>query len=129
MRRMDIEEFYDADQRRRESGELELGIEWTDHAGVRYELNWIEDTAELYVMREPVPYEYEDPLGDVIVDNVPVEGMTVAVIGQVPTRDDVERVLQGWEQAINAPDSVAWLISRLKESGVWVGSADAPDPD
>lgn len=129
MRRMDIEEFYDADQRRRLSGELELGTEWTDRAGVRYELNWIEDTGELYVMREPVPFEYEDPLGDAIVDNVPIEGMTVAVIGQVSTREDVERVLQGWEGAVGQADSVSWMISRLKDSGVWVGSADAPDPE
>lgn len=126
---MDIEGFYDLDQRRRLSAEVELGTEWTDRSAVRYELNWIEDTAELYVMREPVPYGYEDPLGDTIVDNVPVQGMTVAVIGQIATREVLERVLQGWEEAVGQPDSVSWLIARLKESGVWVGSTDAPDPD
>jgi len=50
---VDIEEFYDADDRRRQSAEIELGGDWHDAKGVRYELNWIEDTGELYVMREP----------------------------------------------------------------------------
>ena len=50
---MDIEEFYEADERRRRSEEIELGTEWLDADGVRYELSWVADTGELYVMREP----------------------------------------------------------------------------
>jgi hypothetical protein len=125
---MDIEGFYGLDERRRLSAEVELGIEWTDRSGVRYELNWIEDTSELYVMREPVPAGYEDPFGDMTVDSVPVEGLTVAVIGQIASREELERTLEGWEGAVGQPDSVSWLIARLKQSGVWVGSTDAPDP-
>ena len=50
---MNIEEFYEADERRRRSEEIELGTEWHDRDGVRHEVSWVADTGELYVMREP----------------------------------------------------------------------------
>ena len=49
---MDIEEFYAADERRRRSAELEFGRDWHDENG-RCAVSWIEDTGELYLMREP----------------------------------------------------------------------------
>ena len=60
---MDIDEFYEADPRRRASAELELGTDWMDKDGVRHELNYVEDTGELYVLREPSPHVTEDPFG------------------------------------------------------------------
>jgi len=36
VRRMDIDEFYEADPRRRASAELELGAEWLDEDNVRH---------------------------------------------------------------------------------------------
>ncbi len=63
---MDIEQFYSADERRRESEEIELGTEWHDSTGARYELSWVVATGELYMMLEPVVGGlYEDPFGDV----------------------------------------------------------------
>ena len=59
---MDIDEFYEADPRRRASAELELGTEWLDKDGVRHELNYVEDTGELYVLREPSPHVTRGPL-------------------------------------------------------------------
>ena len=50
---MDIEEFYDADPRRRESEEIEFGREWSDASGMRTELSWVAATGELYAMAEP----------------------------------------------------------------------------
>ena len=50
---MNIEEFYDADERRRESPELELGNEWRDADGYRYDLSYVVDTGELYSMAAP----------------------------------------------------------------------------
>ena len=38
---MDIEEFYSADERRRQSAEVELGTNWFDAKGSRYELSWV----------------------------------------------------------------------------------------
>jgi hypothetical protein len=118
---MDIEQFYDADPRRRPSTELELGTEWRDAQGVRYELNWIADTGELYTLREPVPPEWEDPFGGIHIrtgDKAPTDGMTVAVVATISTQDQVERLLHGWERTIDEPNSVSWLVSRLRESGL-----------
>lgn len=121
---MDIEEFYDADERRRNSVEVEFGQDWWDAYGVRHELSWVEDTGELYVMREPVASEWATPFGGIHVrgahstDEKEIEGMSVAVVGTVPTRDDVDRLLEGWQRAIERPDSVAWLVQRLRERGV-----------
>ena len=41
---MDIEEFYSADERRRQSAEVEFGTNWFDAKGSRYEISWVEDT-------------------------------------------------------------------------------------
>lgn len=121
---MDIEEFYDADDRRRRSAELELGREWHDQYGVRYELNWVEDTGELYVMRQPVPFESIDPFGAIHVagthgvDPAEVRGMTVTVVGTVATRQALEQAVDGWEDAMGAEDSMGWLVGRLRQHGI-----------
>ena len=115
---MDIEEFYEADERRRRSEEIELGTEWQDGQGVRYEVSWVADTGELYVMREPAEPMAEDPFGDVFSGSVPVDALTVAVVGFVPERDRLEQVLAGWQEAMAQPDSVSWLAGRLRAEGV-----------
>lgn len=121
---MDIEEFYDANERRRDSVEVEFGQDWRDAHGVRYELSWIEDTGELYVMREPVPSGWATPFGGIHVrgahrtDEREIEGMSVAVVATVASRSEVEELLEGWQQEIERPDSVAWLVARLRERGV-----------
>ncbi len=129
---VDIEGFYDADERRRSSAEVELGREWRDGHGVRYELNWVVDTGELYVMREPVPPEWEDPFGGVHVKvrglEDPVKGMTVRVIGHVDTHDRLEQVMAGWQDAMADEDSIGWLVGRLRSSGVAL-PAEAPEPE
>ena len=51
---MNIEDFYAQDERRRASSEIEFGRDWRDVGGTRYELSWVADTGELYLMREPV---------------------------------------------------------------------------
>lgn len=130
---MDIEEFYDADERRRRSAELELGRDWRDQYDVRYELSWVEDTGELYVMREPVPVETVDPFGGIHVAGShgvhegEVQGMSVAVVGTVATRAALEQALAGWEDAMAGSDSVAWLVGRLRQHGI-LGPADPGSP-
>ncbi len=126
---VDIEGFYDADPRRRGSVEVELGLDWHDAHGVRYELSWVEDTGELYVMREPVPSEWATPFGGVHArhthtsDVKEIEGMSVVVVGTVPSQAEVEQLLDGWRQAIEGPDSVAWLVQRLRDRGVLASDA------
>ena len=70
---MDIEEFYDADPRRRESEEIEFGREWSDASGMRTELSWVAATGELYTMAEPAGSVEMDPFGDTRVDDLPTE--------------------------------------------------------
>jgi hypothetical protein len=115
---MDIEEFYEADERRRRSEEIELGTEWTDADGVRHEVSWVADTGELYVMREPAARMSEDGFGDEYSGSLPVAAVTVSVVGWIPTRDRLEEVLAGWQDAMAGSDSISWLDSRLRDESV-----------
>jgi hypothetical protein len=129
---VDIEEFYDQDERRRRSAEIELGTEWTDHRGVRYELNWVADTGEVYVMREPAGPEWEDPFGGIHVDtkdNVPVDGYQVFILGTVGSQVDLERIVSGWEPVMTEADSIHWLAERLRKAGVLPAPAAEAEPD
>ena len=111
---MDIEEFYDADPRRRASAELQFGMDWHDAHGRRYELNWIADTGELYVMQDDLPPVWYDPFGDSFVLDVKPEELGVRILKLVPGEDQVRALLQGWERVIGREDSIAWLVGRLR---------------
>jgi hypothetical protein len=116
---MDIEQFYSADERRRQSAEIEFGTEWRDAKGNRYELSWVEDTGEMYTMLELVPEaDSWTPFGDVEVENLPVDRLIVMIIGFVPERTDVEQILDGWQEAMAKPDGISWVADRLKQAGV-----------
>lgn len=119
---MDIDEFYEGDPRRRRSAELELGAEWLDADKVRHELNYVEDTGELYVLREPAPHVTEDPFGGLYVRASPDydRKMTVHVVAHIATKDDVHRILEGWQEAMKRADGANWLGDRLREAGVAV---------
>lgn len=128
---MDIEAFYDGDPRRRPSAEIELGGEWRDSHGTRYELNWVEDTGELYVIREPSPHIVEDPFGGThssIRDSEEAK-MIVVIVGQIATHDQLEEVLAGWPEAMASRGGAEWLAERLQSAGVAVGPEALPDDD
>ncbi len=116
---MDIEEFYSADERRRQSAEVELGTNWFDAKGNRYELSWVEDTGELYTMLELLPEaDSFTPFGDIEVEDLPVDRVVVMVIGYIPTLEDVEHILSGWPQQMAEPDGISWVADRLRSNGV-----------
>ncbi len=131
---MDIEEFYQSDERRRASEEVEFGRDWHDGSGGRYELSWVADTGELYVMREPVPSGWATPFGGIHgsgahgLDEHEVQGMTVGVVGRVETREAVERILSGWQEAMEAPNGIAWLAERLRDAGVLPAGSPSATP-
>jgi hypothetical protein len=110
---MDIEEFYAADERRRQSAELEFGSDWHDENG-RCAVSWIEDTGELYLMREPDSGVWGDAFGDMRARGVSEHALGVEVLGVVPGRAAVEAVMSGWEQTMPEPDGVAWLRDRAQ---------------
>jgi hypothetical protein len=116
---MDIEQFYSADERRRQSAEVEFGNNWFDIKGNRYELSWVEDTGELYAMLELVPEaDSWTPFGDVEVKDMPVDSLVVTVLGTVGTRAEVEALLEGWADHMSGPDGVHWVADRLQAAGI-----------
>ena len=113
---MDIEQFYDADPRRRESEEIEFGREWSDANGLRTELSWVADTGELYAMAEPSEPVFMDPVGDTRVPDLPTELVTVDILGVIPDRAGVDQLLAGWEGEMEKPNSIQWVRDRISAS-------------
>jgi hypothetical protein len=116
---MDIEQFYSADERRRQSAEVEFGTNWFDDKGNRYELSWVEDTGELYAMLELIPEaDSWTPFGDIEVENLPVDRVVVTVVGNITTLEGVEGILAGWSEKMATPDGISWVAERLRSNGV-----------
>ncbi len=128
---MDIEHFYDANPARRASKEYSFGSDWTDPGGVRWELNWVEDTGEVYLMREAGEPLVMDPLGDTLVPDLPADEVTVEVLGVIHGLDRVEGAFSGWSESQGDPGSVAWVHQRMSEASsgdVHAAGADDPPP-
>ena len=98
---MDIEEFYDQDPRRRASDETEFGREWSEDDR-RFEVSWIADTGEVYVMAEP--YSRRE---------ISTESVTVEVLGVIKGRDAINSALAGWREAMAKPNSLTWMRARV----------------
>ncbi len=126
---MDIEHFYDGNPKRRSSKEYTFGSDWTDEGGTRWELNWVQDTGELYAMREPREPLEMDPFGDTRVPSMPADVVTVEILGEVPDLESVEALLDGWSAAQSGSGSLGWVRERL-DSGAPAGSSGGdPAPD
>jgi hypothetical protein len=110
---MDIETFYEENEARRQSAEFEYGDEWSDAAGVYYELSWVEATGELYLMAEPDAEVVADPFGGYWTLPEVVDDLTIVVIGQVGNHEHLQSLLAGWEDAMEEPNSLAWLSERF----------------
>ena len=94
----------------------------------------MEDTGELYVLREPSPHVTEDPFGGLHVSAPPgyEDKMTVHVIAKIASVDEVHRILDGWQEAMPSegePVARDWLRpAPAWRPGVAVGPDDG-DPD
>ena len=104
---MDIEEFYDQDPRRRASDEIEFGREWSENE-LRFEVSWIADTGEVYVMAEP--YSRRE---------ISTESVTIEVLAVIEGQDAINSVLAGWRETMAKPNSLAWVRERV------AGAADS----
>ncbi|MGH9069645.1 MAG: hypothetical protein ACRDX8_00415 [Acidimicrobiales bacterium] len=156
---MEIDEFYQADPRRRASVEVSYGVGWAEGAPPARiaDLFWVADTGELYLMFEPIPpnwlplidhedmVRWVDEAQDLAAGAAEVvnhllhphhhlaktlrhhpdqepgtepydEPLNVEILGVVATRAEVDKQLSGWEAALRAPDSFAWLRSRVTTS-------------
>ncbi|HEY8081367.1 MAG TPA: hypothetical protein VIE15_04685 [Acidimicrobiales bacterium] len=114
---MDIEEFYDADERRRDSEELELGNDWRDAQKHRFVLSYVVDTGELYLMAAPDVEAIEDPFGDIAVDSEPTDELLVEILVVVADVDALHAALAGWEEEIGKPSSLEWLRKQVSTLG------------
>jgi hypothetical protein len=103
---MNIEDFYQEDERRRQSTEVELGDAWTNESdpGTTYEISWIEDTGEVYAMRVEAS------------SKAAISSPNVQLLGKVAQRQELEDLLGGWQDAMGDPGSLTWLKERLKGS-------------
>ncbi len=110
---IDIEEFYEANEARRESSEFEFGSEWTDAAGNEYELSWVEATGELYLMLAPDSDVGIETFGDFYTGHAQVEELTVLVIASIGSHEGVLSAIEGWEDAMLDDNSIEWLYSRF----------------
>ena len=125
---MDIDEFYEADPRRRASAELELGSEWRGKDGVLHELNYVEDTGELYVLREPAPHVREDPFGGIhVTDPEGYENkITVHVIAKIGSIDELHEILTGWPEAMREQGDQGtdgWVSGSGRRASPWARPA------
>lgn len=123
---MNIREFYDADPRRQTSEEISFGDGWTveDDEHSTYRLNWVVDTGEAYVVREPHPggilARYLDQLR---VDQADVQELLVEVLAAAD-RYAVEAALAGWPAVMPERNSLRWMRRQLSA----LGSASTTHP-
>jgi hypothetical protein len=90
--------FYNADERRVRSRELDVGLWWRESAeGPLHRAAWVSDTGELYLVRL-------GPVAD--------GGGRVEVLASVAERELLEHVLAGWRERCGEPQSLAWLRER-----------------
>jgi hypothetical protein len=114
---MDIAEFYDGDPRRRESSEVQFGDGWSTEQDQHstYRVEWLNETGELYVVREPHPgglfARYLDQLD---VDQADVQQITVEILARYADEAEVQRALAGWQTEMTHPDSLSWLRKRTQ---------------
>lgn len=132
---MDIDEFYDSDPRRRASDELTFGLNWTsaDDADHLWDLFWVRDTGELYLMSKPKPKWLppftgerhpghhrsknglpppgpEETSGGRLPED---EELVVEILAHVASEEEVGRTLSGWEEAVTERDGLAWVRERV----------------
>src|SRR3954470_8688242 len=125
---MDIEDFYSADERRRKSAELEFGTDWSDQNG-RCEVSWVEDTGEVYVMREPVAAVTGSGAGGLELVPMSEDALGVEVIGVEIGRAAIEGVMSGWECKMHDVDGIAWLRDRVQHAAEHAHDAPATPSD
>lgn len=110
-----IAAFYEADERRRESEETVYGDGWTRHDDITatYRLSLVQDTGELYLVREPHPggvlARFYDQLG---IEQASVDELTVEIL-TTTSSEQADQLLDGWDHAMTGSDSLGWVRERV----------------
>jgi hypothetical protein len=93
-----LDEYYEDDPRRERSGELDYGVQWTERMQIfpRWRVSWVEATGEFYAYNE--------------LNN---DDGRLVVIGIAATREDAERVMEGWDEECGKSGSLNWIAHQL----------------
>lgn len=90
--------FYNADERRLSSRELDVGLWWREDAGgPLHRAAWVNDTGELYLVRLGPDTE---------------GGGRVEVLANLDDQERLESTLAGWRERCGEPRSLSWLRER-----------------
>ena len=97
-----LAEFYGESKRRLHSPEVDYG-KWRGPGKRKTRVSYIRDTGEVYsVVMLLGPWDGGDK---------------VKLLGTVPDADELDRVLEGWEQAVRKRNSAQWVKDRLAAAG------------
>jgi hypothetical protein len=115
---LDVSEFYDGDERRRESPERALGDDWRDAGGVSHRLFWVELTGELCVAVNSSGRADGSAAGSpygMPVTSWPPVSMTVPMklLGAVASESALDKLLTDGASLHGERGGVEWLESRL----------------
>jgi len=99
-----LADFYNDDERRINSRELDVGLWWREgDSGCLHRAAWVSETGELYLVRL-------GPTGE--------GGGRVEVLASGTERGRLDRVLEGWRERCGEPGSLAWLRERAARLNV-----------
>ncbi len=118
---MNVSEFYAEDFRRRESVEVAFGLEWrvNEDPTVHYGLHWIEETREIYVLREPqppLPMGFDPRIEFTFALPLKKDEYQVELGGWAEDRQAIEKALDGWRTHMGDPNGLQWVRDRLEEA-------------
>ena len=103
--------FYNADERRIRSRELDVGLWWREAIdGPLHRAAWVSETGELYLVR----------LGPAAEG-----GGRVEVLASAVDRELLEPALAGWRERCGQPQSLTWLRERASLTSL-ASADDAP---
>ena len=90
--------FVAEDPRRARSDQLDLGATWRwDGSNDAWRLAWVRDTGELYLCR---------------ADGHDGTCTDVHLLAVVPREQDVDAMLDGWQERRTDPDGLSWVLRR-----------------
>jgi hypothetical protein len=117
---VDIDEFYGADPRRGRSPEVRFGGAWLDDSGYSYSIVWVEQTGELYAIRQVLRLKGPPPAADpwvlVLPPRADVEAEIFVLLAE-PSRRRIDSLLDGWAELQGQPGGFEELVGRLDKAG------------
>jgi hypothetical protein len=117
---VDLDDFYAGDPRRGASPEVRFGGAWLDDSGYSYAVVWVENTGELYTLRQVQWAGGPPPCADPWIHMLPrrdkVEAEVFVLLTE-PSRQRIDSLLDGWADLQRQPGGFEALVSRLDKAG------------